>query len=923
MRKRITLLSLLLVCSWISYGQDKDIIPSKLQSDSSLLDFVVQRVDTSDRHHKDIVEDLTRQPLHRFHRFEISITPHISSYLDTPNSINKANTLHPFQTIQGKIPNLLITRPGSNPNEDFRARFRSASTFSFANLEPLIIIDDIPNVDVELLDPNDITKVQLYKYPSDAAQYGMQAASGVIKFFTGEYTPIGTHLQYTTEFSTSKAARTVPVADPTTFTRFGGRNYGEETDWQEEILQRAGSQMHHLKLQGNLPNTDYQFNATYRNVEGILRNTGFERLNFSALLTQRALKDKLRLRASWRTATQDQQLGLPAAFQYAVAHNPTAPVFDENATEYDGYFTETIFDYYNPVALIEQNTRQQEINRSLGSFKVQYDWLDAFSSSIIYGSEQRTINRQEYYDKNDLRIGFFRSGLASQERNERSNQYFRVASEWRKPSSGQLDMTMRAGYDFQEYNFKSFNILTGNFISDVFTFNNLQASLDLPGGSANANSSRSKQRVVGFWTNVNAIYKDFIWKANLRREGASHLGTDSKWGWFGGTSLAAQIDKYIGASEKLDALVLEIGWGKTGNIPLRSGLSQQEIIPWIPYYQNGEYAPAYLISSEANPNLGAEIAKTFSLAAHAALFNRKLRLHFNYFNTQHEQLIRQIQTPSPEGLQQWRNLGTMKSNGFEFQLDYRILKKENFSWQTNLVLARTKTIIETYDEQNEEQIFGFPSTGCCSGVTKVNNGIELGSIYAPIFEGVENGQVLLKDTNNDGSISWEDYELVGNGLPDLTLGWEHQLKWKNFDVSFFFRAALGHQMINSFRLFYENPTITNAYNILQTKYFDPSIQDFFRYSDLFVENASFIRLDYLTFAYQFDLNQSQQLRVYLNAQNLFTITGYTGIAPDVRTDYLAQNAFFRSEPNIFVTGVDLRNTYFLARSFTFGAQLSF
>lgn len=921
MQKRITLLLVLLAFGWMVYGQNGSTVIPKLQSDSSLLNATIQRVDTSNRNHKDVIYDLTTRPWHCFHGFKIIIAPDISSY---PNiaSINKVNTLHPFQAIQGKMPNLLITRPGSDPNEAFRARFRSASTFSYANLEPLIIIDDIPNVDVGLLDPNDISRVQFYKNPSDAAQYGMQAASGVMKFFTGEYVTIGTHLQYRTEFSASKAARTVPVADPGTFTRFGGRDYGEETDWQEEILQRAGAQIHHLKLQGDLAKTNYQFNATYRNIEGILRNTGFERLNFSAMLAQKALKDKLLLRASWRTAMQDQQLGVPSAFQYAVAHNPTAPVFDENATEYDGYFTERIFDYYNPVALIEQNTRPQEINRSLGSFKAQYDWSDAFSSSIVYGTEQRTINRQEYYDKNNPRIGQFRSGLASQERNERSNQFFRAASEWRIPTAEELDLNARIGYDFQEYDFNSFNIQTGDFISDAFTFNNLQASLDLPNGLANVHSSRRKQRVVAFWTNMNAIYKDFIWKANLRREGASHLGVNSKWDWFGGTSLAAQIDKYIGVSEKLDALVLEVGWGKTGNVPLRSGLAQQQISPWVSSYQNGNYAPSYIISSQNNPDLGAEIAKTFSLAAHVALFNRKLRLHFNYFNTQHEQLIRQVETPLPASLQQWVNLGAMKSNGFEFQLDYRIWEKEDFRWQTNLVLARTKTIIETYDTQNAEQVFGFPSIGCCSGITKVNNGNELGGIFAPIFEGVENGQIMLRDANNDGFISWEDYELVGNGLPDLTLGWEHQLNWKNFDLQAFFRGAFGHQMINSFRIFYENPIVANSYNLLQTKYFDPSIQDFFPYADLFVENASFFRLDYLTLGYQFDLNQSRQLRVYLNAQNLFTLTGYTGVDPEVRTDYIAQNTFFRREPNIFVTGVDLRNTYFLAKSFTFGAQLS-
>ncbi|MEM1328718.1 MAG: TonB-dependent receptor [Bacteroidota bacterium] len=843
---------------------------------------------------------------------------------DPFNFINPINTTHPYQSIQNKLPGLLITRPGGNPNEPFRARFRGLTTLGDARDQPIAIIDGIPNVDVELLDANDLYHVGLRRHPESASRYGLQAASGVLDIDTWQHQDQGIHLTYRAALSTSAVSDQLPVADRSRYLQFPNRNdLGSDTDWMDEITRAALSQHHFLSLVGRSRQTDYQINTTYRDVEGTLLNSGFQRWNVSAQIRQRAFKDKLTIEASWRSMSQESQLSFPRALQDALGQNPTAPIFDENSADTDGYFHQAVFDLFNPVALLEQNQNDETVVRHLGSLSLQWDWTEQWQTSVRYGQFSRSQNEQFYFDRNSPFGGQWRDGFAEQERYTFDNQYLSTNTRYLLKTTN-WQFKGQLGYDFQQYDAQGYGVSAGNFITDAFTYDNLGASLDVPNGRATAFSTQSRQRLVSFWSDWMLRYKAFTLDANIQRAGASHLSENAKWNWLGGTQLTVDLDHYL-SIPILSHTQIGAAWARLGNIPLQNGLSQQRIRPSVTSFQNGNYRPSYSIFTAANPDLGIESTRNLELFARTAVLNNKLRFDIHYFQTQANDLIRETRTPLPEFLSIWKNVGELESKGIEVQLKYDWLDRENTAARTGIILSHVNTTLLEYDGTDEIYRFPFPSPGCCSGIVEVSDGTPTGTIIAPVFEGVAGGELQLEDQNGNGFIDWEDYVAVGNGLPDVTIGLEQQISWGRFDLDFFLRGVFGHQMVNVARVFFENKNLAATYNVVTTEYYNEALEDFNRFNSYHVENASFLRLEYLTLCYRLPLKEDRELCFFLNTQNLFTLTNYTGATPEVRPTnaYNSLGINGTTYPNLFVTGIDDRRTYLPIRSWTFGVQVDF
>jgi len=275
----------------------------------------------------------------------------------------------------------------------------------------------------------------------------------------------------------------------------------------------------------------------------------------------------------------------------------------------------------------------------------------------------------------------------------------------------------------------------------------------------------------------------------------------------------------------------------------------------------------------------------------------------------------------------YKNIGTLTSSGFELTVGYDIIKNKDFVWNARGNLSTYNTVLTSLDPTLAGSYVGATNLGTpgqeSTQLTRAVQGQKIGQFWGLVYDGIDkDGKYKFKDLNGDGKVdlnSDADKTYIGNGLPKFEWGLSNTLKWKNWDFNIFLRGSVGHDIINTFRAFYENPNVATSYNVITTKYYNPAITDGQFYSSLFVEKGSFMKIDNASLGYNFQLGQGswvRSLRVYATGQNLLTLTDYTGVDPEVR--YTDGNP-----PNVLAPGVDRRETWVYTRTFTIGLNLGF
>jgi len=260
-------------------------------------------------------------------------------------------------------------------------------------------------------------------------------------------------------------------------------------------------------------------------------------------------------------------------------------------------------------------------------------------------------------------------------------------------------------------------------------------------------------------------------------------------------------------------------------------------------------------------------------------------------------------------------------------LGYDIVKNKDFTWNASGNFSTYNTVLKSLDPSLAGSYVGATNLGTpgqeSTQITRAVVGQKVGMFWGNVYEGVDkDGKYIFKDLNGDGKAETEndnDKTYIGNGLPKFEWGLANTLKWKNWDFNIFIRGSVGHDIINTNRAFYENPNVATTYNPTNSKYFNPDLTDGQKFSSLFVEKGSFAKIDNATLGYNFKLGQGswvRSFRLYLTGQNLWTITKYTGVDPEVR--YTDGNP-----PNVLAPGIDRRETWVYTRTFTFGLNLGF
>jgi len=867
----------------------------------------------------------------------------VTSAITTINAdqFNKGNISNVAQLLQGKAAGLSISRPGGDPNGGFVLRLRGLSTLG-ANTSPLIVLDGQIGADINTIDPNDIQSIDILKDGSAAAIYGTRGSSGVIIITSKKGKSGQAQVTYNGSVTAENPVKFTPHMTAAEFKKLpGAKDYGSSTDWNDEITRTAISHVHNLSLSGGAQGTTYNASVNFRDEQGVAIRTGFQQLNSRLNLTQKALNNRVTFNLIVNATRRTQDNGFGHAFKYATIYNPTAPVHTTDPLfdiAHGGYFETNLIDYSNPVAVLEQNTNTTEIKRLNfnGSadieiarnlkFLVRYAQQTSSSYNELYSPRTAWISRGFFNDYS----GFSRGGYSYKKDDESYDQLYENTLSY-DHSFKKLTLAAVGGYSYQNFLFKGYSLGAGNFVTDG-SGENFGAAVNLQQGLATAASYKNGYKLIAFFGRVNLNYDNLVYlSASFRHEGSTRFGANNQWGDFPAVSAGVDLKRLVDVNF-INTLKLRGSYGITGALPPSSYLS---LPVWSTsgssYLGNGVYGFAYAGVGNPNPNLKWEKKAELDIGLDFSLLNSRLTGTFDYFNRKTRDLIFNVTVPSPPNLYTttWKNIGQLDNSGFEATANYDVLKGRALNWTTGATYSRYHIVLAKLDESLKGSYVGATNLGTpgqeATQLTRAVEGQPIGILYGYKFLGyTPEGYYLFDDGTGKGvpdSSNKAQRTVIGNGLPKFEFGWTNTFRYHNFDLNFFIRGSIGHQLINTFRAFYENPKNATNYNIVNSKFFNPALKDKQIYSSIDVEKASFAKLDNASLGYNVSslpkkgmLSSVRSLRIFVTAQNLFTITNYTGVDPEVR---------YVDGTNVLAPGIDRRETWVYTRSFTLGVNLGF
>lgn len=844
-----------------------------------------------------------------------------------PEDFNKGNINNPAQLLQGKVAGLSVVSPQGNPNGTYNIRLRGLSTIG-ANTQPLIIIDGVIGADLSSVDPNDIASMDILKDGGAAAIYGTRGSSGVIIITTKTGAKDQATVSYNGYVAMENMDRSLPIMSRSEYLEYGGTDYGGDTDWMDEITRTALSHVHNISLTGGTKKFSYMASLNYRDVQGIVHNTGYDQLSGRLNLSQKILNDRLTLSLNLALANKKSKMGFDDVFRSAIIMPPTAPVYGtgEDYDQYGGYFQNRAHELYNPMAIINQNINDQKTTRVTYNAQADLKIIDGLSATLRFAQNNEDIMNGQYISKYSLYgSGIDRQGLASRSTYNNKSDLFEFTGNYLR-SFDKLNLNALAGYSYQRFTSEHYYLQAGNFLTDGFSYNNLAAARDLADGKAKAESFKESSKLIAFFGRVNLSYDDtYFLMASLRREGSSRFGDGNKWGNFTGVSAGVDISKIVDIPH-VDQLKLRGSYGVTGALPAQSYLSKQIYGPGssLDYYlYNDKFTPVYSPQSNPNPDLKWETKTEIDFGIDFSMFNSRLTGTLDYYNRKTSDALITLNVPVPPNLYPTSvlNAGKLRNRGFEVGLNFEAIKTKDFSWTTRLTYATNSSKIISLSmgdiQYGVREVGGLPAP-LTGNVVRVQEGKPLGQMIGWIYEGVDaDGNYILKDLDGNGEINEKDVDVIGRGMPKGEFGFGNTFTYRNFDFSFFFRGVYGHDLVNLHRTMFEQVSRISTYNLIKTKHFQPEYKGPVAYNSHYVEDASFIKLDNITLGYNFKLPANSVIeaaRVYVTGQNLFYITGYSGVDPEPRYSY---------DNNVLAPGIEPLNSWVTTRTFTLGVNLTF
>lgn len=853
-------------------------------------------------------------------------------------NFNKGVTRDASDLLQGKVAGLTITSGSGDVTRNSQIQLRGTSTLQ-NDQGPMIVIDGVPGGDMSTVSPTDIESISVLKDASSAAIYGSRAAGGVILITTKRGSGSKTQVNYDGYVTASTVSNKPDMLNAQEW-RDANKELGNDislydgytadTDWFDEMLRTGISQNHSLSLSGGTSKSNYRASYTYMDRKGIARDNWMKRHSFRFQFQQRALNDKLRIGLTGSTTLTDMQM--PFADDYILAYNmlPVYPVYNEDGS----YFEDANhnYDQGNPVQNQDQNYKKRSNIYFYGQGDIQYTIIEGLTAKVNLYKSRYSSDYSEWQDPRNSR-GDDNNGLAIRQSRTWDRELMEWTANYNKAfgSDEQHKIDAIIGYSWETNKYADQYSKATDFTVNSMGADNMQTGNLLKIG--NVTSSRNEYKLISLFARAHYSYLEkYMITATVRRDGSSKFGANHKWGTFPSVSAAWGIsqESFMEDIDWVNDLKLRAGYGVTGN---QDGLQPYKSLELYEasgtYYSNGSQLTAFKVSQNANPDLKWEQTAMLNIGLDFTLFDNRLNGTVEWYNKKTSDMLYTYKVPTPTYVYDKiaANVGDMSNKGIEILLNLDVIRNKNFTWNTSINLAHNKNKITRLSNElySTDRVYvGDPWIRGASGVTShvVEEGYPVGQFFMLKCNGIdENGKFIIEDINGDGQITDDDRTYCGDAQPDLTYGWNNTFSWKNWDASFFIRGTIGNKVLNNPVAAYGNNTYISGANAMKNDNL-LTMRENSRVCSYYIEDASFARLDNMSIGYTFNtkkIDWLEKARVYVAAQNLFVITGYTGLDPEVE--------IFRGEASDadagLSPGIEPRNYMPKARSFTFGVNLTF
>ena len=870
--------------------------------------------------------------------------------------LNKGVFSDPASMLQGKVAGLTVTTSG-DPNGTPSITLRGASSLrEGAAMQPYYVIDGIPGVDISMVSPDDIESIDVLRDATATAIYGSKAANGVIIITTktGGKTE-RTNVSYNGYVAFDKVSKTLDVAsanDIRNYVKANGIDYAYDksanTDWQKEVLRTGVSHNHNLSINGGGAKTKYMASINFMDRQGVVDGSHMNRLNIRSLLSSKVLKERLELSVGLNAMygkNENMSMGKGGngsgnegksvldAMNY---FNPTIPIKNADGTWSTGDGSAN----YNPLSIINEDPSETIWKRNQIVAKASLKIIEGLVWNANYSFDHFQSTFSSYHSHSTQLVPYNAyNGTANRSTYFGNNHTFETYVNYDHTFAKVHKLALMAGYSWEERNTgDGFGLTVHNFFDDYLKWNQLTYAGAIDGMPAVQSGTKEKIRNISFYGRVSYSYNSrYMLQATIRRDGSSVFADGHRWGTFPSVSAAWNVteEPFMANQKVFDNLKLRLGYGVSGNalgFGAYSGVATYGATGTTFVYNGNSWA-ILGATKLANPDLKWESTGMFNVGLDYGFLNNRINGSIEFYHKKTKDLIWNY--PVSTVIYPFdtiaANVGEITNKGIEFTINFDAIRTKNFNWMTTLNLSHNKNTVDKLSNdkfqtstfaQGDPMVAGVSANGYTQ---RVIEGEPLGTFYLYEYAGTgSDGKATyyVRDANGNktgettSSPEYKDRYIAGNAQPKLTFGWNNTLSLKNWTMTLFFTGVLGNKIYNGSRAHYTAPDFfAGGKNVLKEFITDRPYSDNLSNipSDRFLEKGDYLRLQTLTLGYTFDKlgDWLQSLQIYATCNNVFTITGYKGLDPEVRMDGI--------DP-----GVDYRwSTYPHTRTFMAGLRVNF
>jgi TonB-dependent starch-binding outer membrane protein SusC len=845
----------------------------------------------------------------------------------------------PLQQISGRAAGVNINQVGSEPGQAPSIRVRGITSLIGGN-DPLVVVDGIQG-DLGLLNqipPSEISSIEILKDASATAIYGSRGAAGVVLVTTKKGKSGETSIEYSGVVSLETIAKKYDILDATEYRALAkarglsnAYDFGGNTNWFDEVTRDGLTNTHNLAISGGSNSFDYRASVTGIFQEGIIKKSSSENYIARFQGTQRTFDDKLTLTLNLNNSIRVNQFNNGGRISEAISRRPTDPIFVDEPLNKDAgpYFIDpNSFGYLNPVARTNEIVDGDRANNLFGSLRAEYQILEGLTAAT-FGSWRKTSRDYANYtsarttiegarnigvipanltgEERNTYIQNLPDGIASKQSNLSDEKLFNAIINYKR-LFGEHKIDVIGVNEWQKQTYEGFSTTTRGFLVDNSTNLGVMQSADPTlFRQGDISSYKNDRTLASFLGRANYSFMDkYYLSGSLRRDGSSVFGENNKWATFYAASAAWRISEegFLSGVDFIDDLKLRFGYGETGNQQGLGALNSVRLVNSSgTTFFGGAVIPNFAITQNENRDLRWEVKKQFNAGIDFGLFSgSRLSGTFDVYHGTTSDLLFDYSVPQPPypfGTIK-ANIGEILNQGLELGLRYVAIDNSDFTVALagNISTNRTevKNLNGTLNGVPLETNYVVWGAGGTTGVGSTNNAIShliigqrLGTFYLFKHAGVdENGNQIIDDLNGDGVISDGNREnpdryIAGQALPKFTWGFTPSANYRNFDLNLVLRGAHGHKIFNARKATMSTLAMVGQINVHQDAQ-RLGINNLTYATDLWLEDAGFARLENLTVGYNFNTKgwgAVRNLRVSVTANNLFVITNYSGIDPEI------------------------------------------